>query len=366
MNIQMVDLKRQYQKIRNEIDDIIADVISSTQFIGGKHVGEFEYEAAAYLGVKYAASCANGTDALQIALMSLGIGKEDEVITTPFSFVATAETIALIGAKPVYADIDEKSFNINPKKIKDKITPRTKAILPVHLYGNPAEMDEISLIAKEHNLYVIEDSAQAFGAEYKGKKVCGFGDAACISFFPSKNLGCYGDGGMITTNDQSIFNKVRMIVNHGSKVRYVHEILGVNSRLDALQAAILRVKLKYIDHWNESRINNANRYSTALKDIEGIILPSYDEHSRHIFHQYTLRVPRRDELQNFLKEKNIPSMIYYPIPLHLQPAFQGVSDEGTLPIAEKLSKEVISLPMHPDLTEEEINHITHSIKEFYS
>lgn len=395
----MVDLKRQYAKIKNEVDEAIADVISSTQFIGGKHIGEFEHECAGYLGVKYAASCANGTDALQIALMALGIGKDDEVITTPFTFVATTEMIALVGAKPVYVDIDEKSFNIDAKMIKEKINPRTKAILPVHLYGNPAEMDEICTIAKEHNLYVIEDSAQAFGAEYlsreiiskknKGKilgkdkfqsnnddtqkdisrdgwkKVCGFGDIACISFFPSKNLGCYGDGGMITTNDQSIFNKVKMIANHGSKERYIHETLGVNSRLDALQAAILRVKLKYIDQWNQKRIDNAKKYSDRLKDIDCLVVPSVEDYSKHIFHQYTLRVPKRDELQNFLKEKNIPSMIYYPIPLHMQPAFRGFAGEGTLPITEKFSKEVISLPMHPELLDDEIDYITNSIKEFY-
>lgn len=400
MNIQMVDLKRQYAKIKSEVDEAIADVISSTQFIGGKHVGEFECECAGYLGVKYAASCANGTDALQIALMALGIGKDDEVITTPFTFVATTEMIALVGAKPVYVDIDEKSFNIDAKKIREKITPRTKAILPVHLYGNPAAMDEICSIAKEHKLFVIEDSAQAFGAEYLSreiipkknegkildkdnyqsnnehtqkdisrdgwKKVCSFGDVACISFFPSKNLGCYGDGGMITTNDQSIYNKVKMIANHGSKERYIHETLGVNSRLDALQAAILRVKLKYIDEWNKSRIDNAGLYTKVLKNIPGVITPSFEDYSKHVFHQYTLRVPKRDELQNFLKEKNIPSMIYYPIPLHKQPAFRGFAGEGTLPITEKFSKEVISLPMHPELLDDEIDYITNSIKEFYS
>ncbi len=362
----MVDLKRQYQKIKSEIDDAITDVLNSTQFIGGKHVLEFERECAEYLDVKYAASCANGTDALQIAIMALGIGNGDEVITTPFTFVATTEMIALTGAQPVYVDIDEKSFNINPNKIKEKITARTKAILPVHLYGNPAEMDEICAIAKEHNLFVIEDSAQAFGSEYKGKKICSFGDIACISFFPSKNLGCYGDGGMVAVNSEEIYKKVKMIANHGSKERYVHEILGVNSRLDAFQAAILRIKLKYIDQWNQNRIDNAKKYSERLKNINGLIVPAFESYSKHIFHQYTLRVPRRDELQNYLKEKNIPSMIYYPIPLHLQPAFRIFAEGVNLPVTSKLSKEVISLPMHPDLLEEEINYITNSIKEFYS
>ncbi len=227
-------------------------------------------------------------------------------------------------------------------------------------------MDEILQLAKEYNLFVIEDSAQAFGAEYKGKKVCSFGNVACISFFPSKNLGCYGDGGMIITNDKVIFEKVKMIANHGSKERYIHEILGVNSRLDALQAAILRVKLKYIDEWNNKRIQNAKKYSEALKDLPNVILPTFKNYSKHIFHQYTLRLNSRDKLQKFLKERNIPAMIYYPIPLHLQPAFRGFAEEGSLPIAEKLAKEVISLPMHPDLVDEEINFITNSIKEFYS
>lgn len=362
----MVDLKRQYLTIKDEIDTAISDVINSTQFIGGKQVSELENECAQYLGVKYAASCANGTDALQIALMALGIGRGDEVITTPFTFVATNEVISLVGATPVYVDVDESSFNIVASQIKNKITSKTKAILPVHLYGNPAEMDKIMQIAEEHNLFVIEDSAQAFGAEYKGKKVCSFGNVACISFFPSKNLGCYGDGGMITTNDRAVFEKVKMIANHGSKERYVHEILGVNSRLDALQAAILRVKLKYIDEWNSKRIQNARKYSEALKDLPNVTLPTFKNYSKHIFHQYTLRLNNRDGLQKFLKERNVPSMIYYPIPLHLQPAFKGFAEEGSLPIAEKLAKEVISLPMHPDLTDEEINFITNSIKEFYS
>lgn len=366
MNIQMVDLKRQYLKIKPEIDGAIQEVLDSTQFILGKKVNEFEKSASEYLGVKYAVGVANGTDALQIALMALGIGKDDEVITTPFTFVATTETIVMIGARPVYVDIDPVSYNIDVKKIKEKITSKTKAILPVHLYGNPAEMDEILAIAKEHNLYVIEDSAQGFGAEYKGKKVCSFGDVACISFFPSKNLGCYGDGGMVVTNNEEIYEKVRMIANHGSKVRYVHERLGMNSRLDALQAAILNVKIKYINEWNNQRIQNANLYSEKLRNLKQVITPAYPEYSKHIFHQYTIKVENRDELQKFLGSKNIPTAIHYPIPLHLQPAFRGFAEEGSLPIAEETAKKVLSLPMHPDLTIEEIDYITNSIKEFYS
>lgn len=366
MNIQMVDLKRQYLKIKTEIDNAIQEVLDSTQFILGKKVQEFEKNASEYLGVKYAVGVANGTDALQIAMMALGIGKDDEVITTPFTFVATTETIVMLGAKPVYVDIDPLTYNINPEKIKEKITPKTKAILPVHLYGNPAEMDEILKIAKEHNLYVIEDSAQAFGSEYKGRKVCTFGDVACISFFPSKNLGCYGDGGMVVTNNDEIHEKVRMIASHGSKVRYVHETLGMNSRLDALQAAILNVKIKYIDEWNEKRAQFAKLYSEKLSSVPQVKTPTQKDYAKHIYHQYTIRVEKRDELQKYLASKNIPTAIHYPIPLHLQPAFKGFAEEGSLPEAEKAAKEVLSLPMHPDLMDEEIEYITNSIKEFYS
>ncbi len=362
----MVDLKRQYEKIKPEVDNAIQEVLDSTQFILGRKVSDFEKTVAEYLGVKYAIGVANGTDALQIAMMSLGIGPGDEVITTPFTFVATTEMIVMIGARPVYVDINPVTYNIDVKKIKEKITSRTKAILPVHLYGNPAEMDEIIAIAREYNLYVIEDSAQSFGAEYKGKKVCSFGDVACISFFPSKNLGCYGDGGMIVTNDDEIHEKVRMIANHGSKVRYVHERLGLNSRLDAIQAAILNVKLKYIDEWNDKRIQNAKLYSERLRDVNQVIIPTYPDYSKHIFHQYTIKVEMRDKLQKFLLSKNIPTAIHYPLPLHLQPAFRGFAEEGSLPFAEEAAKKVLSLPMHPDLYIEEIDYITDSIKEFYS
>lgn len=366
MNIQMVDLKRQYLKIKHEIDSAIQEVIDSTQFILGKKVQEFENNVSEYLGVKYAIGVANGTDALQIAMMALGIGKDDEVITTPFTFVATTETIVMLGAKPVYVDIDPLTYNINPEKIREKITSKTKAILPVHLYGNPVEMDEILAIAKENNLYVIEDAAQGFGAEYKGKKVCSFGDVACISFFPSKNLGCYGDGGMVVTNNEQIHEKVRMIASHGSKFRYVHETLGMNSRLDAIQAAILNVKLKYIDYWNEKRAEFAKLYTEKLSSIPQVKTPIQKNYFKHIYHQYTIRVERRDELQKFLASKNIPTAIHYPIPLHLQPAFRGYAAEGSLPEAEKAAKQVLSLPMHPDLLEEEIEYITNSIKEFYT
>ena len=365
MNIQMVDLKRQYLEIKNEIDMVISEVLESTQFILGKNVAEFEESVCKYLGVKHSIGVANGTDALRIALMALNIGKDDEVITTPFTFVATTEMIVSLGARPVYVDIEPESYNINPSLIKEKITSRTKAILPVHLYGNPAKMDEIITIARDYNLYVIEDAAQAFGVAYKDKKVCTFGDIACISFFPSKNLGCYGDGGMVVTNSDELAEKIRMIANHGSKVRYIHEILGMNSRLDAIQAAILNVKIKYIDDWNNKRFENAKLYTELLKAIPGVKTPHVNSDSKHIFHQYTIRVKNRDELQKHLQNKGIPTAIHYPIPLHLQPAFRGYADEGTLPVSEQVAKEVLSLPMHPNLKTEEIEFIAQSIKEFY-
>jgi UDP-2-acetamido-2-deoxy-ribo-hexuluronate aminotransferase len=370
MKILMVDLKIQYDSIKNEIDLSIQDVLNSTQFILGKKVSEFENNCAYYLGVKHAIACASGTDALQIALMALDIKPGDEVITTPFTFVATAETIAILGAVPVYVDIDERTYNLDPAKIEDAITKKTKAIIPVHLYGQAADMDSIMEIAKRQNLYVIEDSAQAFGTEYlpagrqgKGKKVCGFGHIATTSFFPSKNLGAYGDAGMILTQDENLAQKIRMIALHGSKERYIHEVLGINSRMDTLQAAVLNVKLKYIDEWNKARAKNAELYYRRLKDAN-VILPYVAEYSTHIYHQFTIRVKDRTGLQKHLSEKGIPSAVHYPVPLHLQPAFKTETRKFDLPVSEKVAKEVISLPMFPELTEEQIDYISNTIIEF--
>ncbi len=365
MKLQMVDVVGQYQKMKTEIDAAIHKVIDSGQFVLGKEVGEFECKVAGYLGMRYAVGCASGTDALQVAMMALGIGPGDEVITTPFTFVATTETIALLGAKPVYVDIDPKTFNIDPARIEQAITSKTKAILPVHLYGQPADMDAIVAIAKKHNLKVIEDAAQALGASYKGKKVCSFGDVGCISFFPSKNLGAFGDAGMVVTNDQALGEKMRMIIVHGSKERYHHEILGVNSRLDTLQAVVLAVKLPYLEAWNASRRRFAAMYNELLSGTP-TTLPEVSPLSQHIFHQYTIRAPKRDALADHLKEKNIPHGIYYPIPLHLQKAFvMAGNKKGDFPITEKAADEVLSLPMHTELTEEQLVYITNAIKEFY-
>ncbi|GAB4167697.1 MAG: DegT/DnrJ/EryC1/StrS family aminotransferase [Calditrichia bacterium] len=367
MNIQMVDVKRQYVAIKEEIDRAVMSVLESGMFINGPDVKEFSKEIENYLGVKHAIPCASGTDALQLALMALDIQPGDEVITTSFTFYATAEVISLLGATPVFVDIEESSFNIDPRQIESAITSKTKAIIPVHLYGQPVDMDEIMVIAKKYNIPVIEDSAQALGAEYKGKKVCTIGDMGCISFFPSKNLGGYGDGGMVTTNNDDLAGKLRMLANHGSSRRYYHDYIGINSRLDSIQAAILRVKSKYLDEWNRKRFNNAQKYSEQLAPV-GLSVPAIKENRTHIFHQYTLKVSGRDDLDQYLTEQKIPHAIYYPVPLHLQNAFREKYGfkEGMLPITEKLSEQVISLPMHPDLTDEEINYICDKIKSFYS
>ncbi len=357
MNLQMVDLVAQYRKIKQEVDEAIHRVLDSGQFVLGKEVGEFESAVARYLGVQHAIGCASGTDALQVAMMALGIGPGDEILTTPFTFVATTETIVLLGAKPVYVDIELGAYNIDPSKIEAAITKRTKAIIPVHLYGHPCDMDPIMNLAERRGISVIEDSAQAMGAEYKGRRVSGIGTVGCISFFPSKNLGAFGDAGMVVTNDAALAEKVRMIIVHGSRVRYKHEVIGVNSRLDTLQAAILNVKLKYLDEWHEARRRATRTYNKLLASAD-VVRPHEAPFARHIYHQYTLRVKNRDAVAAHLAQHKIPHAIYYPIPLHLQTAFQNVGrPKGTFPIAEKASDEVLSLPMHTELTDEQQKYI---------
>lgn len=362
MNIQMVDLKHQYLKIKDEIDNAIQDVIDSTQFIQGKIVREFEANTAKHLNCKFAVGCASGTDALQIAMMALDIKPGDEIITTPFTFVATTETIALLKAVPVYVDIDEETYNIDVSKIESKITSKTKAILPVHLYGQPSEMDAIMEISKRYNLKVIEDAAQAFGAIYKGKKVCSIGDIGCLSFFPSKNLGAFGDAGMLTTNDEETANKIRMITSHGSKIKYHNDVLGVNSRLDSIQAAILNVKIKYIESYQDARMKAAERYNERLNPY--VKIPYVLPYVKHIFHQYSIRVNQRDKLQEFLKDNNIPSMIYYPVPLHFQKAYKYNYKKGDFPVTERIVNEIISLPMHTELSDEHIKYISEKVINF--
>ncbi|MCX6135055.1 MAG: DegT/DnrJ/EryC1/StrS family aminotransferase [Ignavibacteriales bacterium] len=363
LNIQMVDLVTQYKKIKPEIDEAIHKVLDSGYYILGKEVGEFEVAAAKYLGTRHAIGCASGTDALQVAMMALEIGPGDEVITTPFTFVATAETIAILGAKPVYVDIDPQTYNIDPAAIEAAITPRTKAILPVHLYGHAADMDPIMEISRKHGIPVIEDAAQAMGADYKGRKVGGIGSMGCISFFPSKNLGAFGDAGMIVTNDDKLADKLRVIIMHGSRKRYYHEVLGVNSRLDTLQAAILNVKLKYLDQWHDARRASAHFYNKLFK-VNGITTPYEAPYTRHIFHQYTLRIGDRNKVDEYLTQKKIPHAIYYPIPLHQQQAFLVAGKPaGSFQVTEQAAAEVLSLPIHTELTEEQQRFIAHSVLE---
>lgn len=364
----MVDLQSQYQKIKGDVDAAIMNVLDSAAFINGPEVKQFETELQEYLNVKHAIPCGNGTDALQIALMALGLEPGDEVITADFTFAATVEVIDLLKLNSVLVDVDYDTFTIDTEKLKAAITPKTKAIIPVHLFGQCANMDEIMAIAKEHNLYVIEDTAQAIGAEYKGQKAGTIGHIGCTSFFPSKNLGCYGDGGAIFTNDDDIAHRLRGIVNHGMYKRYYHDEVGVNSRLDSVQAAVLRRKLPFLDEYNAARNKAAAYYSEAFKDIDALITPSKGEDTTHVFHQYTLRVTngKRNELQAFLTEKEIPAMIYYPVPLRKQKAYDnGHYNDADFPNTNKLVEEVMSLPMHTELEEEQLVYITSAVREFF-
>jgi UDP-2-acetamido-2-deoxy-ribo-hexuluronate aminotransferase len=371
--IQMVDLKAQYDKISVEIDEAINSVLKSSAFIKGPDVKHFEEELQKYLGIKHVISCANGTDALQIAMMALGLKPGDEVITTDFTFIATVEVVALLGLKPVLADAEEDSFNISPEAIRKAITPGTKAIVPVHLFGQCADMEEIMKIATKHNLFVIEDAAQATGADYINnggiiKKAGTIGQIGTTSFFPSKNLGCYGDGGALYTNDDILAAKIRSISNHGMKVRYYHDDIGVNSRLDTIQAAILNIKLKNLDSYNVARRAAADFYDESFSGCPYIITPERNANSSHIFHQYTIRIlnGKRQELKDYLESKKIPSMVYYPVPLHMQKAFSYLGyRKGDFPVTEKLCNEVISLPMHPDLEQEQLEYITTNILKFF-
>ncbi len=349
MKIPLVDLKAQYKQIKDEIDEAIQGVIHSGQFILGSEVEAFESEIAAYCGTKYAIGVASGTDALQLALIACGIKPGDEVITTPFTFIATAETIAKCGATPVFADIDPETCNVDPAKLESKINHKTKAILPVHLYGQPVDMSPVLELAQKYNLKIIEDCAQAFGAEYRHKKVGCLGDAGCLSFFPSKVLGAYGDGGMVITNDPSIAERVKTLRNHGCKEKYYHLIPGFNSRLDSLQAAILRVKLRHINEWIELRQQKALLYCQLLERIGGIKPPYVAPYSRHVFNYYTIRLSsglRRNKLKEFLGSQGVATAIYYPLSLHLQEIYKSLGYElGDFPQSERAQEEVLSLEM---------------------
>lgn len=371
MNIEMVDLRSQNHAIRKDIDNAIGAVLESTAFIRGPEVGEFECKLAGYLEGSFALGVGNGTDALQIAMMALGIGRGDEIITTSFTFIATAEAAALLGARPVFADIDPQTFNLDPAKIEDLITDRTKAIVPVHLFGQPADMDSMVAIAKKYGLALIEDNAQGIGSEYKGAKTGYIGDIGCLSFFPSKNLGCFGDGGAVLTNVEALYRKSRMIANHGSEKKYNNEIEGINSRLDTLQAAILQVKLQHLDEYTAARRRAATRYNSLFEDNEFVTTPHHAPDRTHVYHQYTLRISEdipggRDRLSEHLRKKNIPHAVYYPVPLHRLPIFaiEGACRCGDMTETEAAAREVISLPMHTELTDEQQEYIARSVLEF--
>lgn len=360
MQIELINLKRQYKNLKDEISQAIEKVLENGQYILGPEVKAFEKEIAEYLGVKYAIGVANGTDALVLSLKALGIGPGDEVITTPFTFFATAEAVSQVGATPVFVDIDPDTYNINPDLIEEKITEKTKAILPVHIFGQPCDMDKIMQIAKKHNLYVIEDACQAIGSEYKGQKVGTFGDVACFSFFPTKNLGGYGDGGMVVTNNKDLAEEVDILRKHGSKKKYYNEEIGYNSRLDELQAAILRVKLKYLDVWNSQRISAANKYNELLKDLSDVIKTPYKlPEVKHIYHLYCIQSEKREFLMEKLKEYGIATGIYYPVPLHLQKAYANLGyKEGDFPVAEEVCRKIFAIPMYPEITDKEINYVS--------
>jgi UDP-2-acetamido-2-deoxy-ribo-hexuluronate aminotransferase len=370
--IRMVDLLGQYRKIKYEIDQSIQQVIESTAFINGPEVRLFQKDLENYLGTEHVIPCGNGTDALQISLLALDLNPGDEIITTDFTFIATVEVIEFLGMKTVIVDPESNSFNISPASIERAITKKTKAIIPVHLFGQCADMESIMNIAKKYNLYIIEDAAQATGTDYSfsngtRKKAGTIGDIGCTSFFPSKNLGGYGDGGAIFTNNHHLAEKLRSIANHGMKVKYYHNHVGVNSRLDSLQAAILRVKLKHLDEFNLARQKAANIYDNALRDINNITIPFRSPDSTHIFHQYTIKLNNinRAKLRDFLQSKGIPTIIYYPVPMHMQNAYKHLGyREKDFPVTEDLCKRVLSLPMHTELTEEQINYIARNIKEF--
>ena len=370
--IQMVDLISQYEKIKPAIDEAIFSVIQNAQFINGPEVTGFQSEFESYLGIKHVIPCANGTDALQIAMMSLGLKPGDEIITPSFTYIATTEVMALLGLTPIFVDVDPHTFCLDPSKIEAAITKNTKAIVPVHLYGQAADMNKIMAIAEKHKLFVIEDNAQAIGSDYhldNGSvvKTGTIGHIGCTSFFPSKNLGCYGDGGAMCTNDDALAEKIRMIANHGQSKRYYHDTVGCNSRLDSIQAAVLRIKLRQLDNYIDARRNVADYYDGVLGSIKGVSIPYRAHDSKHVFHQYTIKLEgiNRNGLNEYLASKEIPSMIYYPVPAHRQKMFAHFGSDATnLPVTDELTSIVISLPIHTEMQDEQLELITSEIIEY--
>ncbi|HSN03921.1 MAG TPA: DegT/DnrJ/EryC1/StrS family aminotransferase [Nitrospira sp.] len=369
MNIPLLDLKAQFLPLRTEIMTAVQTVCDEQGFILGPRVVAFEDAVAKYTGARYAISCASGSDALLLSLMAMGVGHGDEVITVPFTFFATAGAISRLGAKPVFIDIQRDTFNLDPAQLERAITPRTKAIIPVHLFGQCADMAAINRLAGARKIPVIEDACQAIGAGQGGKRAGVLGDTGCFSFFPSKNLGGFGDGGMITTNDQALADSLSMLRVHGSRVRYLHEVIGINSRLDALQAVVLHIKLKYLDQWAEGRRRNAARYEQLFKDaglLDRVTLPVTRSGNFHVYNQYTIRVPKRDELRAYLKDKGVGTEIYYPLPMHLQTCYQGLGHQkGAFPESERAAEEVLSLPIYAELTDVQLTYVVDLIADFY-
>jgi len=367
MDIPLIDLKAQYQPLKEDILAHISDILDGMWLFLGENVQAFEKEFAAFQEVEHAIGVSEGTTAIQLALMACGVGYGDEVITVSHTFIATAEAIALTGARPVFVDIDPETYTMDVSQIEKKITPRTKAIIPVHLYGQPADMDPIMEIAERHNLYVIEDACQAHGARYKGRRTGGLGHIAAYSFYFSKNLGAYGEAGMVTTNDPDLAYKVRIMRDHGSPKRYHHEVLGLNGRLDEIQAAVLRVKLPHLAAWNEQRRANAVHYTKLLAALDGVVTtPTVADYAEPVFHLYVVRVPRRDELHAYLREQGIGAGIHYPVPCHLQPVFKSLGyQKGDLPVTERIVNEIISLPIYAEMTSEQREYVVDTLRVFY-
>ena len=367
MNVPFLDLKAQYKTIKDEVLPAINEVIENTAFAGGPYVAKFEQAFADFCGVKHCIGVGNGTDALWLSLVALGIGHGDEVITTPNTFIATAEAISLAAAIPIFVDIEEKTHNMNPALLEASITKKTKAIIPVHLFGQPADMDPILEIAKKHGLKVVEDACQAHGAEYKGRKAGSMGDTGCFSFYPGKNLGAYGEGGAVVTNDDALAANMRMFRDHGQAKKYYHGIIGWNARLDGIQGAVLSVKLKHLSDWNDARRKHARRYSELLASVKNLILPAEMDYAKHVFHIYALRSPERDKLMAYLAEKGVSCGIHYPVPVHLQDAYGFLKyREGRFPIAEKCASQYLSLPMFAELTGEQVDYVAEQIKGYYA
>ncbi len=363
MKVPFLDLKTQYESIKHEVHAAMTRVIEQTAFAGGPFVQKFEEEFAAYCGTRHCAGVGNGTDALWLALLGLGVGPDDEVITVPNSFIATAEAISLAGARPVFVDIDEKTHNMDPGLIEAAITPKTRAIIPVHLFGQPADMDPILAIARKHKLFVVEDACQAHGAEYKGRKAGSMGHAGCFSFYPGKNLGAYGEGGAVVTNDEGLDRKMKMFRDHGQTKKYHHAVVGWNARLDGIQGAILSAKLPHLDAWNDARRKNAALYREKLSGVPGVILPEESPWAKHVFHLFVVRVKERDRVLKELAEKDIHCGIHYPVPLHLTEAYSFLSHKsGAFPAVERCAAEYLSLPMYPELQSSQIDHVAASLR----